>query len=96
MFLADGEAAFQEVFHLYVFPVSRVTASASTRTGRPVPAPCLTNKPGTSGKGCLLLASLVPAGSDSREKCSQGRPRKRNASSFDLRRGRLGVQIPAG
>ena len=57
VFLADGEAAFQEIFHfhLHVFPVSRVTASASARTGRPVPATCSTTKPGTSGKGCLLL-----------------------------------------
>ena len=35
MFLADGEAAFQEVFHvhLHVFPSSSVTAFVSTRTG---------------------------------------------------------------
>ena len=61
VFLADGKAALQEIFHfhLHVFPRFAGDGFRIGATGRPVPATCSTTKPGTSGKGCLLLASLV-------------------------------------
>jgi hypothetical protein len=84
-FLADGEAAFQgsSTSICTSSPVSRVTASVSAQTGRPVPATCSTKKPGTSGKGCLLLVSLVPAGSDSRDDQTVARPASSTATPQD-------------
>jgi histidine triad (HIT) family protein len=50
MFLADGRAAFQEVFHvhLHVLPRTPVTASASTRTGAAATAKNSTPRPNKS------------------------------------------------
>jgi histidine triad (HIT) family protein len=63
LFVADGEAAFQEIFHfhLHVFPASPATTSASTPTGEHATAASLTGRlPQSAKAGINWSTRLLP------------------------------------